>query len=123
MCQDLPVSAPAETDDRAPSRGEARRAAIQKAAIEEFASHGLRRTSMADIARAAGISRPALYQYFRDKDEVIASGDWDHMLLNFLDKMEATNNTAWALTEQGLSFVAAKNLHSRQQLSSRNRLL
>jgi hypothetical protein len=28
-----------------------------------------------------------------------------------MDKFEAVNNTARALTEAGLSFVAAKNLH------------
>jgi hypothetical protein len=52
-----------------------------------------------------------ILDYFRDKSEVIASGDWDQLLLNFLDKFDATNRTAWALTENGLSFVAARNLH------------
>lgn len=52
-----------------------------------------------------------ILDYFRDKSEVIASGDWDALKVNFLDKFEATNHTAWALTEQCLSFVAAKNLH------------
>ena len=49
--------------------------------------------------------------YFRDKKEVIESGDWDAMQQNFLDKFDALNHTARALTENGLSFVAAKNLH------------
>lgn len=48
-----------------------------------------------------------ILDYFRDKSEVIDSGDWDNLLLNFLDKVDATNKTAWALTECGLSFVAA----------------
>jgi hypothetical protein len=52
-----------------------------------------------------------ILDYFRDKDEVIASGDWDALQLNFLDKLDATNHTARALTEHGLSFVAARNLH------------
>ena len=52
-----------------------------------------------------------ILDYFRDKTEVIESGDWDHMLLNFLDKFEAVNRTARALTENGLSFVAATKLH------------
>jgi hypothetical protein len=52
-----------------------------------------------------------IFDYFRDKAEVIASGDWDNLQLNFLDKIDATNKTAWALTERGLSFVAAK-VHS-----------
>jgi hypothetical protein len=52
-----------------------------------------------------------ILDYFRDKAEVIASGDWDALQLNFIDKIEATNHTARALTEHGLSFVAARNLH------------
>ena len=52
-----------------------------------------------------------ILDYFRDKEEVIASGDWDAMTLNFMDKVEATNKTAWALTQAGLAFVAAKELH------------
>jgi hypothetical protein len=56
-----------------------------------------------------------ILDYFRDKQEVIDSGDWDHMTLNFLDKFEATNHTAWALTQNGLSFVAAQNLHAEAE--------
>ena len=52
-----------------------------------------------------------LLDYFRDKDEVIRSGDWDNLLINYLDKVDSCNRTAKALTEHGLSFVAAKNLH------------
>ena len=52
-----------------------------------------------------------ILDYFRDKQEVIASGDWDHLAQNFLDKFDAANRTAWALTEHGLSFEAARNLH------------
>lgn len=52
-----------------------------------------------------------ILDYFRDKSEIIANGDWDHLQLNFMDKFDATNRTAWALTENGLSFMAAKNLH------------
>ncbi len=52
-----------------------------------------------------------ILDYFRDKSEVIASGDWDNLELNFMDKVAATNHTASALTENGLSFVAARNLH------------
>ncbi len=52
-----------------------------------------------------------ILDYFRDKSEVISSGDWDALECNFLDKFDACNKTAWALTEHGLSFVAAQNLH------------
>jgi len=52
-----------------------------------------------------------ILDYFRDKSEVVSSGDWDCLLQNFMDKFDAVNNTAWALTENGLSFIAAQNLH------------
>ncbi|RCK76087.1 MAG: hypothetical protein ANABAC_0238 [Anaerolineae bacterium] len=52
-----------------------------------------------------------ILDYFRDKAEVISSGDWDHLLLNYLDKFDATNRTAQALTENGLSVIAAQHLH------------
>jgi hypothetical protein len=52
-----------------------------------------------------------ILDYFRDKEEVIESGDWDHMQRNFIEKVNAANKSAWALTEKGLSFVAAPNLH------------
>ena len=60
------------------------------------------------------VTRPHLsdiLDYFRAKDEVIASGDWDALQTNFMDKVAACNNSAWALTEHGLSFIAAQNLH------------
>jgi hypothetical protein len=52
-----------------------------------------------------------ILDYFRDKQEVIDSGDWDAMQLNFLDKVNACNSSARMLTEKGLSFIAAPNLH------------
>ena len=52
-----------------------------------------------------------ILDYFRAKDEVIASGDWENLQINYLDKVDAANRTAWALTEKGLSFIAARNLH------------
>jgi len=52
-----------------------------------------------------------LLDYFRDKQEVIESGDWNYLQQNFMDKVDACNKTARALTEKGISFIAAQNLH------------
>jgi hypothetical protein len=52
-----------------------------------------------------------ILDYFRDKEEVIESGDWDALAGNFMDKFLALNATAQALTENGLSFLAADKLH------------
>ncbi len=52
-----------------------------------------------------------ILDYFRAKDEVIKSGHMPLLERNYMEKHHAVNRTAWVLTEQGLSFVAAKNLH------------
>ena len=54
-----------------------------------------------------------ILDYFRDKKEVIDSGDWDGLKVNFMEKVAAANNSARALTENGLSFIAAQNLHKQ----------
>ncbi|MBT3190911.1 MAG: hypothetical protein HN736_01005 [Anaerolineae bacterium] len=48
-----------------------------------------------------------ILEYFRDKEEIIEAGDMDFLEINFMDKFESLNNTAWALTERGLSVIAA----------------
>jgi hypothetical protein len=52
-----------------------------------------------------------LLDYFREKKEVCESGDWENLQKNFIYKVEACNHTAHDLTQAGLSFVAARNLH------------
>ncbi len=53
-----------------------------------------------------------ILDYFRDKSEILESGDMPALERNYLDKHDAVNRTARALTENGLSFIAAQNLHS-----------
>ncbi|HEY4691782.1 MAG TPA: hypothetical protein VIK33_20920, partial [Anaerolineae bacterium] len=52
-----------------------------------------------------------ILDYFRDKAEALASGEMSMLERNYLDKHEAVNRTARALTEHGLSFIAARHLH------------
>ncbi len=52
-----------------------------------------------------------ILDYFRAKQEIIEAGDLKALERNYLDKHDALNRTARALTEKGLSFVAAYNLH------------
>ena len=54
-----------------------------------------------------------ILEYFRDKSEIEESGDMPFLLRNYLDKHDSVNRTARALTEQGLTFIAARNLHYR----------
>ena len=53
-----------------------------------------------------------ILDYFRDKEEILESGEWDDLMLNFLDKFDALNHTATALTKNGLSVIAATRLHT-----------
>jgi AcrR family transcriptional regulator len=46
------------------------RDSILDAAFRLFAQYGYRRTSLGDIAEEVGLSRPALYHYFRNKEDV-----------------------------------------------------
>ena len=50
-----------------------RRTGIHAAAVTVFSAQGFSATSMADIAEAAGVSRPALYQYFDNKADIFRS--------------------------------------------------
>jgi AcrR family transcriptional regulator len=52
---------------------EARRQEILAAAFEVFRQYGFRRSSMEDIARAAGLSRAALYLHYRNKSDIFRS--------------------------------------------------
>jgi len=52
-----------------------------------------------------------ILDYFRDKEEIIAAGHLEFLTGNFMDKFIALNETARALTANGLSFLAAPNLH------------
>ncbi len=44
---------------------------ILKAAVSAFSRKGLRETSMDDIVRESGVSKGAIYWYFKSKDELI----------------------------------------------------
>jgi hypothetical protein len=54
-----------------------------------------------------------ILDYFVPKVDIVEGGLMPKLLTNYLDKHEALNRTAEALTKKGLSFVAAENLHRR----------
>jgi len=65
-----------------------KRGAIVKAAFEVFITYGFRKTSMDDIARAAGMSRPALYQLFGNKTDIFRALA-DDLLSEVIEKARA----------------------------------
>ncbi len=54
-------------------RSAATRAALLEAALHEFSAFGLRRASVEDVARRAGVSRQTLYSHWRSKDDLFRS--------------------------------------------------
>lgn len=52
-----------------------------------------------------------ILEYFMPKEELKKEGLWDYLRINHLDRNDAVNSTAEALTKKGLAFIAAKNLH------------
>src|SRR6187431_2060402 len=48
-----------------------KRNAILAQAAELFAQHGYDRASLAMIAKAAGVSKPLVYHYWADKEEML----------------------------------------------------
>lgn len=56
-----------------------------------------------------------ILDYFRPKKEIIEQGVMPLMERNYLDKHDALNATATALTRNGLSVIAARTLHHERE--------
>ena len=65
--------AASERERSAAEREEAVRRRIICAAAEIYREHGYERAGMADIARRLGMTAPALYWYFRSKEEILVA--------------------------------------------------
>jgi len=52
-----------------------------------------------------------ILDYFLPKKEILKSGIMPKLIRNYLDKHDSLNRTARALTERGLTFIAAQKLH------------
>ena len=60
------------------------RTKIMQAALREFGNHGFESTSIAQIAKAAGVSKGLLYNYFDSKDILL-----QEIILNAIKEAEA----------------------------------
>ncbi|MCC6225421.1 MAG: TetR/AcrR family transcriptional regulator [Microthrixaceae bacterium] len=77
------------------TKGEQTRRAILVAAIERFGRDGFRATSVADIAREAGVSGTAAYAYFPNKEALF---------------LAAIDEDAAAVIHEGLSVLEGPSL-------------
>ena len=75
---------------------------ILSAAWNAFASYGYRKTSMDDIARGAGMSRPALYLHYRNKQDIFRS-----LAQYYYDRAVTDVETALARTGPAAELLAA----------------
>lgn len=75
-----------------------KRNAILEAAERIFGELGFQKTSMSDVAEAAGVSRPLLYRYFEDKSGLLSAvvervlAEWNEVLV--AEAARATPSTA-----------------------------
>jgi AcrR family transcriptional regulator len=63
---------------------EAQRVAIREAATRLFAEKGYRAASIADLARACGVSKALMYHYYRDKEHLLAD-----IADSYIDRLQA----------------------------------
>ena len=54
-----------------------------------------------------------ILEYFLPKKDIVEKKLMPKLLANYLDKHDAVNNTAKALTKNGLTFIAAQKLHKK----------
>jgi AcrR family transcriptional regulator len=69
---------------------------IIKIAFDQFSHYGIKRVSMDDIARTAGISKRTLYEFFDDKETLLVEGikNTGSHLYKYLQELEKTSCTA-----------------------------
>src|SRR5437660_1267675 len=94
---------------RAGSRGEPEktRAAILKAALEEFAHEGVTGARTDEIARRAGVNKALLYYYFKDKEGLYAAA-LEHVFTGLHGRvMTVLNDAELAPREKLLKYVEA----------------
>lgn len=76
---------------------EAKRRAILEAAVAFFNERGFHNTSMSDVANALGVSKPFLYYYLRDKEDLIfqCSRIATEQLHELLDDVRTAEVSGW----------------------------
>jgi AcrR family transcriptional regulator len=96
--------------NRRPRDREAKSAEIVEAAATLFAQEGFDKTSMASVARSAGITTTTIYWYFEDKEAVLVAV-LDHLLAGMLDGLQAQAARSW--TDRLLWVVEGLQEHSK----------
>ncbi len=88
------------------------RVAIIEAALTCFQTQGLRKTTVVDIVRTAGLSRTTIYEYFKDKAAIVEAAA-EHASQLFYREMALAMDRGRTL-EDRLSLAAAVVIKGRQ---------
>ena len=100
----IDAPAPAAEDDNA------KRRQIVEGARAVFLANGFDAASMADIAKASGVSKGTLYVYFKDKDELFAAivrGECSMQAEGVFDFDHADHDVEAVLLRHGKAFVSS----------------
>ncbi|NVO54615.1 TetR/AcrR family transcriptional regulator [Rhodobacteraceae bacterium B1Z28] len=86
-----------------------RQKAILNSAFQAFSKYGFRKTSMDDIARGAGMSRPAVYLHYKNKEAIVRK-------LTELHYEEKTAVVTEALNGTGtISEIVTRAIHAQTE--------
>ncbi len=96
-----------------------RKESLVNAALHLFAHKGIQSTSISDIANSAGVSKGLLYNYFKDKNELIRE-----IIINGLTEMmaELNFNAQNDLTKESFVDLINKNFEMLKNQSNNIRL-
>jgi TetR/AcrR family transcriptional regulator len=97
-----------------------RKIAILRQAFSLFAEHGYQNTSLSHLAEACGISRPTLYLYFRDKEEIFTYAVkyyTDEMFSDYRD-VAAVSGPVLPQIRKIVADIIFKSWHNRDFITS-----
>ncbi|GAB4510821.1 MAG: hypothetical protein Tsb0020_28390 [Haliangiales bacterium] len=102
-----------------------RRLAILEAALACFFQYGYSRTRMEDIARTAGISRPNLYNSFRNKEAIFIAASAQLMATSLRGVIDSLSKPgpAWARIAAAFETSVVAQIELMQQSGHANELL
>ncbi|WP_432103596.1 TetR family transcriptional regulator [Streptomyces sp. bgisy091] len=116
------------SSDREPSDWRARKKAATRQAIQDQASRlflekGFDATTVEEIAAAAGVSHMTFFRYFRTKEDVAASDDYDPMIGELVAARPAGEPVVEKIRQAFLSGLAQVYATDRDALLSRYQLI
>ncbi len=71
MCDPVEIASPWSTPERRKAEREAKRVAVLRTAARFFNAKGFTATSLEDVATALQVTKPTIYHYFSNKDEIL----------------------------------------------------